>query len=87
MLDKIVEDMNGLPGMPKREADIAVAQLNRVNDALKEALERLDATFITSAQNRRPLLRCRNRGSQARGRLFGPPFLFVAMRVFLGLPN
>jgi hypothetical protein len=41
LLDKIVDDM---PSMSSRE-DIAVSQLSRVTDGLKEAIECLDAIY------------------------------------------
>jgi hypothetical protein len=45
LLDKVVESMSRLPGMSKREVNIANGELNRVNDALKEAIDRLDAVY------------------------------------------
>lgn len=45
MLDRIVEDLDRFPSMSKREANIACSQLNHVSDALKEAIDRLDATY------------------------------------------
>ena len=45
LLDKVIEDMSRLPAMSRREIDIADGELNRVNDALKEAIERLDAIY------------------------------------------
>ena len=45
LLDKIVDDLGRLPSMSSREADIAYAGLDRVNDALKEAVATLDAVY------------------------------------------
>jgi hypothetical protein len=45
LLDKVVDDMSRLPGMSRREVNIAHGQLDRLNDALKEAIQRLDATY------------------------------------------
>ena len=42
LLGKIVDDM---PSMSSREADIAVSQLSRVIDGLKEAIEHLDTIY------------------------------------------
>jgi hypothetical protein len=38
-------DMSHLPGMSRMELNIAHGQLDRVNDALQEVIERLDATY------------------------------------------
>jgi hypothetical protein len=43
LLDKVVEGMSRLPSMSRREVNIAEGELNCVNDALKEAIKRLDA--------------------------------------------
>jgi hypothetical protein len=45
MLDKIVEDLDRFPSMSKREANLACSKLNHVTDALKEAIDKLDATY------------------------------------------
>jgi len=45
ILDKVVDDLGRLPGMSSREADIAYGELDRVNDALKEAVATLDAVY------------------------------------------
>jgi hypothetical protein len=45
LLDKIVDDMEGLPGMSKREIDISYGQLYRVTEALKKAIYRADANY------------------------------------------
>ena len=45
LLDKVVDDLGRLPSMSRREADIAYGELDRVNDALKEAIDQLDATY------------------------------------------
>ena len=45
LLDKVVEDLDGFPSMSIREVNIATSALNRVNDALKETVKRLDAIY------------------------------------------
>jgi hypothetical protein len=45
LLDKVVEDMDRLPGMSKREVNISLGQLSNVMDALKKAIYRLDANY------------------------------------------
>ena len=45
LLDKIVDDMETLPGMSKREIDISYGQLYRVTEALKKAIYRADANY------------------------------------------
>jgi hypothetical protein len=45
LLDKIVVDLDRLPGMSKREADISLGQLSNVADELKKAIYRLDANY------------------------------------------
>ena len=45
LLDKIVDDMESLPGMSKREVDISLGQLSNVTDALKKVIYRLDANY------------------------------------------
>src|ERR1700733_3743332 len=45
LLDKIVDDMESLPGMSKREIDISYGQLYCVTEALKKAIYRADANY------------------------------------------
>ena len=45
LLDKIAEEMAALPSMSKREVNIALGQLDRVTDGLKQAVEQMDAIY------------------------------------------
>jgi hypothetical protein len=45
LLDKIVVDLDSLPGMSKREIDISLGQLSNVTEALKKAIYRLFANY------------------------------------------
>jgi hypothetical protein len=58
LLDKIVEDLDRLPSMSKREVNISLGQLSHVTDALK-GLSTDSMPTITAAQKRRRSLRHR----------------------------
>jgi hypothetical protein len=45
LLDKIVVDLDSLPGMSKKEVNISLGQLSNVTDALKVLIYRLDANY------------------------------------------
>jgi hypothetical protein len=50
LLDKIVEDLQRLPSMSKREVNISLGQLSNVTDALKELIYRLDASYHSGTE-------------------------------------
>jgi hypothetical protein len=45
LLDSVVDEIDRFSSMSKRESDVVIGQLNRVTEALKQAVDEMDTIY------------------------------------------